>query len=129
MAPCTRFYYQCEVTQPCGIDLYRGVAYNTYCGSSFANNSLVAYPNPANSELNIDIKNLSSDMDVTDVPGNSYENYKVSLYNEKGKVLKSGISIKGKIKISTADIPNGIYFLHVINGDDIIKKQKIIINH
>ncbi len=55
---------------------------------------------------------------------NSFE---VKLYNEKGEVLIAAKSEEGKrISFSTQNIANGTYYIHILEGKKIIKKQVII---
>ena len=60
--------------------------------------------------------------------GNVPQSYHVKVYNDKGKILKSAQNEHGApdVTISTADIPDGNYFLHVIQGNSVIEKQVMV---
>ncbi|MEJ7692691.1 T9SS type A sorting domain-containing protein [Daejeonella sp.] len=79
------------------------------------------YPNPAADEIRVSSSAKS-------VPNT--KDYEIRLYNEGGKVLKSLRSNPkvSETRMNTQDIPNGTYFLHIIEGKEVTKKQ-IIINH
>lgn len=101
-------------------------------------NAIVSYPNPANQEMNIqypqDKSSQVSDNNQSFGSDTSFDksvvkSYNVILYNDKRKILRTAKSEKGEaVKLNTADIPNGNYFLHIIEGKEVIKKQ-IIIQH
>lgn len=127
--PCTTVYYQCVATTSCGEAVYRGYAYNTNCGGYAVSNSLVVYPNPASTELNISNTEETGKKDGTPKDGSNPE-FLVRLYNEKGNILRSAKNPKGSkgVKLEIADVPNGTYYLHIIKGKDVFRKQ-IIIQH
>lgn len=83
------------------------------------------YPNPANTNLTIE---LNPDGDTL-TKSTGYIN-EISLYNNKGKEVKSATIKSGETKtiLDTKNLPNGTYFLHIKEGKEIIKKQ-IIIEH
>lgn len=53
--------------------------------------------------------------------------FEIKLMDDKGLVLKSAKTEgnKNAINISTEDIPNGTYFLHILNNGKTIKKQVV----
>ncbi|MEX8549114.1 MAG: T9SS type A sorting domain-containing protein [Mucilaginibacter sp.] len=118
-------------TDQCGNTSTRsGVTIYSPCGTG---SSIASYPNPADQEMTVSYQTTSSpnqaatsDADTQSKPINSFS---VELYNDKGKVLKSGKSSNGKgVVLNTADIQNGNYFLHVKDGKEVIKKQ-VVIHH
>ncbi|WP_411275520.1 T9SS type A sorting domain-containing protein [Daejeonella sp.] len=122
-------YYQCVATTACGELVYRGYANNTDCGGYAVSNSLVAYPNPASTELNISNTEETAIKDGTPKDGSNPE-FLVRLYNEKGNILRSAKNPKGSkgVKLDITDVPNGTYYLHIIKGKEVVRKQ-IIIQH
>jgi hypothetical protein len=114
---------QCGETSP-----KDGVTIYSQCRAS----AIAVYPNPANSQLTVANNNINT----TDPPVEANSNLKalkefsVELYDDKGKVLKSGKNTIGNqnIVLNTSNILNGLYFLHIIQGTDLIEK-KIIIQH
>lgn len=116
------FWVECLVTS-CGqsYSIHRnGTVIDCYFRSSYT-----IYPNPAAEEINISFGDEQSNKENRVV-----KNYEVRIFNEKGKMVKSAKNTSGSsiITISTSDIENGTYFLHIIDGKEIIKKQ-IIIQH
>ncbi|MRX46910.1 T9SS type A sorting domain-containing protein [Pedobacter puniceum] len=96
-------------------------------------------PNPADEELVVSTHKNNEDVVLTAESQKIYEKFKnknklesenflVKLLNDKGEILSSGNMFNGKITINTKSIPNGIYFLHVLAGKEVIKKQ-ILISH
>ncbi len=133
IAPCTTIYYQCQAVTPCGISTYNGYAYNTYCSGTTAmtSQSVVIYPNPADNTMTVTNNNIPA---TTDASGNSTgivpQSYQIIVYNNTGNILRSAQNANGNssITFATGDIANGNYFLHVIQGNNVIEKQ-IIIQH
>ena len=95
------------------------------------NQSVVIYPNPADNTMTVTNNNIPA---VTDAAGNSTgivpQSYQIIVYNSNGNVLTSAQNTNGNssITFATADIANGYYFLHIIQGSNVIEKQ-IIIQH
>ena len=83
--------------------------------SNRTQSSLKAYPNPANSYVNLQ----------TEIKGS----YTLSLYNLSGQVVatQKGNS-NGAISVTTSDIQSGSYFVEII-GDQQKAVSKIIIQH
>jgi hypothetical protein len=130
LAPGTVLFFRCEANTTCGTSLYRSYAYNSNGSSSMAA-SIQIYPNPSSNTMSItatDITPSNSTAQATDAPLQSNQvEYEVQLLNTKGQVLKKG---KGKGKdsaiLNIQDVPNGTYFIHVISGDILIRKQAVI---
>lgn len=110
---------------------WRVTAYNG-CGSTVQNvafYSLYAedfvyavYPNPTSSVLSIS----SFAKDPTSRNLAAKRKFSVSLYNERGKMLKSEKEGTGDINLNVLDVPEGKYFLHIKEGKKVIKKQVLI---
>jgi hypothetical protein len=80
---------------------------------------VVIYPNPAKLYCKIKFSNVPNGI------------YNIQLYNRFGSQLLSqfvNTEIQPEYRISTAELPNGIYFLKVIS-DDFDVSRRIIVNH
>jgi len=122
-------------TDPCGnTSAQNGVT--IYCPCGTGGSSIVSYPNPANNEMTVQYATASPSPQTSaatlsaDAGTKTLNSFSVELYNDKGKVLRSGKTGNGNqnVVLSTVDIPNGNYFLHVIDGKEVIKKQ-VVIHH
>lgn len=78
-------------------------------GTKEVNNiSLVAYPNPAVSEITIDLKEV-----------NNYDNIRVySMQGQLVKELKGVFAANGQVSIDVANLPTGVYQIEVINDSN-----------
>jgi hypothetical protein len=76
----------------------------------------VAYPNPSNDNLNIDIM------------GDTETTYKVNLYNAYGFAVYQGEILRNQTKIDTKNLKEGMYILHIRSGNREVRK-KIVIKH
>lgn len=87
----------------------------------------MVYPNPSSNELKISQK-LVEDVGSAKKMGSNI--FSVKLLNEKGKILKAGkVNANSReIVLQVADIPNGIYYLHIYEGKN-VKKQQVVISH
>ncbi|MDB5124500.1 MAG: prcA [Mucilaginibacter sp.] len=69
---------------------------------------------------------------ATDVSGNPNGNvpqsYQIVVYNDKGKIVKSAKNEHGSpdVTVSTGDMPDGNYFLHIIQGSNVVEKQVMV---
>jgi len=79
--------------------------------------SLVIYPNPATSQLNIEVNDLS--------------NYpqKVELYNVLGEKMLEVLPHENKFSIDVIDFAEGVYFLKIISGNKTTSHKIIIARH
>ena len=89
------------------------------------------YPNPASEELFISFDGEEKGMDEFSAKssyGNSYFDYKI--FNRQVILFKSGTKndIKKRLAVNIKDVADGQYFLHIIQGKEVTKKQ-IIIKH
>ncbi len=87
------------------------------------------YPNPSSTELKIVYKTDESNK-ATNERLLVRNDFNVKLINKKGKVLREGkTSTNNKgIVLQVADLPNGIYYLHIYDGKK-ISKQQLVISH
>jgi len=128
--PCSAVYFRLEVSTPCGLLYVRPYGYNTSCpsGGMTAMQSFTAFPNPTNNELMVTEVEEQENASSSTGRAETLHNYEVYLIDQKGEKLISVKSRNKEVKLNTSNIPNGIYFLHIIKGNKIEKKQ-IIINH
>ncbi len=118
-------------------------ANNSLCGSSWTHNltinvssgggqqqRIAVYPNPASS--NLTIESTESSLTISDVgfgkdPGVSFpDNFTAALLNSYNVELRKGESKDGKIVLDVSDIQNGLYYLHIQRGEELISKQILI---
>jgi len=131
MAPGTTLFYQCQVATACGVLTYNGYAYNNYSGptNAITNESVVIYPNPADQTMSV---TNNSVLPPTNASGNAFasipKNYQLVLLDNLGNSLVSMHNQNGNatVTFSTANIPNGHYFIHIIQGSQVIEKQVVI---
>lgn len=94
--------------------------------------SYTVSPNPASDEILVESKPKKDKKEPKQPADNtSTENipeFAVILYNNKGEVLRNARSLPqgNKITLDSRDIPDGTYFLHIKEGEEVIKKQVII---
>lgn len=94
-------------------------------------NETPATPNPANNETTTQNQTADNTGQSTTVSpaadSKTQKSFSAELYNDKGKAIRSGKNgSNSKIVFNTQDIPNGNYFLHIIDGKEVTKKQVII---
>jgi hypothetical protein len=109
----------------CGETSYtEGVTIYSPCTSG----AMTVFPNPANSTLTVQNNTLASTGQSAAAANVAWNNFSVELFDNKGKLLKSGQNAKGSedILLNTSDILNGIYFLHIKQGTNLIEKEVII---
>jgi hypothetical protein len=127
IAPGTVVYFRCEAVTPCGTAVYRSYAYNTNSGGSMAA-AYTVYPNPAVNTVSVSAVPSNSTVTTTNslsnTPAFDYKPFDVILLNDKGVELRTTQSNKQKtITFDIKDIPNGFYFIHIIENGTLIRKQ------
>lgn len=87
--------------------------------------SFIVFPNPAGSELKV---SLSPNTEEQGNAGFNQAHFELALYNEKGKKMltKKSKNQESDVILDTSILPNGIYYLHIQQGNELIKKQVII---
>lgn len=88
--------------------------------------SFVVYPNPSSTELKVAYK---TDSEVSNTSKSSDKSsLSIKLLNKKGEVLKerNAKASDKEIVLQVADIPNGIYYLHIYEGKKVTKQQVVI---
>lgn len=79
------------------------------------NSTLNVYPNPTNETVNIQIEGKQS-------------GYLSTLLNDKGQVVWEG-TIYNNQTVDVSELASGIYMLQVIDGDQMVLREKIIVQH
>jgi hypothetical protein len=77
-----------------------------------------AYPNPSSDVIKLD------DLDVSDIS----EEASVQLFDDKGNPVKSAFLSNSK-QLNVNQLPNGIYYLHILNSDRTKEIKRVIVNH
>jgi poly(3-hydroxybutyrate) depolymerase len=80
--------------------------------NEMADNSIVIYPNPAISQVEITIEDMTDAAEVT-------------LYDLHGKLVFASVTRTNKLTIARGELASGIYFLKVITGEN-IRTSKLI---
>ncbi len=94
-----------EKSQPTGITLWQNNKYG-----------FMIYPNPADEQVVIENKNISS------------EAFRFAVYSLGGKIVTREIGAKKVFYLNTSGWPNGIYVLKIQSGNKIVVK-KLIVSH
>lgn len=121
-------YYSIDIrkTTPCGVSYVD--PFDPPIEYSYGNCSSYRYsyyPNPAQNELTVSyIPEKGSAPGKQDGPGE--KTFEVSLFDGKAKAWFSNIKARGEVKISTVELPDGTYFLHIRDGKEMIKRQVVI---
>ena len=89
------------------------------CPSSFA---MVAYPNPTNDILNIEMMPVTSEVTKDDAP--TIES--AILLNSDGKEVSKGYREGSKIVFDVRNLKKGVYFIHVTVDGELIREQILI---
>ena len=117
---------------PCGTAEWYGQAFEYMdCSSGGgASKAYVIYPNPSSTELKIKYQAANETYDNSKSSDSNKGPFIVKLLNEKGNVLKerNGKASDTEIVLPVADIPNGIYYLHIYEGKN-VSKQQVVIKH
>jgi len=116
---------------------------NNTCGSSWTHNltinisggggqqqRIAVYPNPTSTDLII--ASTQSDLAITDNIDNnepkltSIEEFSAKLLDQFSSELRKGTSENGKVVFDVRNIKKGIYYLHVIRGQELVVRQILI---
>lgn len=82
----------------------------------YTSNLFSIYPNPVNSSFKLQIDDPSS------------ESYFATLYALEGKIIFNRTVYPGSQEISLEDLPQGVYVLHILKEESVVKMFKIIKN-
>lgn len=86
------------------------------------NKLFIVSPNPASGKLKVVKQTDSRFLSKKDF------NFSVKLYDQKGSVRLSGRNAGRELIADTRDLPNGRYFLHILENGNVYKSQ-ILIRH
>ncbi|WP_293297227.1 T9SS type A sorting domain-containing protein [Pedobacter sp. UBA4863] len=91
---------------------------------------MIIYPNPSSTELKVSYIEEKMGANKSNSKSLPIRDFSVKLLNQKGKVLKEGktTATTKNITLQVADIPNGIYYLHIYEGKK-VSKQQVVIAH
>ena len=107
--------------------------YIEYGGGGDLLNNYIAYPNPASTELTIDkIENANISLATSNEEQSKAKAIKVMLYSHSTARLiysQNYTSSTQQIKIDTSKLPNGTYYLNIIENGEKVKEQTIIVSH
>ena len=95
------------------------------------------YPNPASDILNIEIDGeaiaQTQSMQQTATDGKSLKTdptYDIRLYDGQGNLLRQTTTKGSKVEFNVANLPNGIYYLHIYDGISATPEiQQIMVEH
>jgi N-acetylneuraminic acid mutarotase len=104
--------FEVSASNSCGSDTYDVAFYSVEDEMQMYSMS----PNPADDQLTAHPR-----------PKSEGKPFEIKLLNDKGEVIRSAMSNgKSGITVDTRTIPEGAYFLHIIEGEKVIKKHVII---
>lgn len=100
------------------------VYFNNTC---FYNYVYRIYPNPADNEITVSYDGIETETTGAQSKKAPKKEFEVELLNNKGEKVRIGKSNgNGSLILNTQAIPEGNYYLHILDGNKIIKKQVII---
>ncbi|TCD28651.1 T9SS type A sorting domain-containing protein [Pedobacter psychrodurus] len=108
-----------RVKTSCGISpklLEYDATYYPPCPSSWS-----IFPNPSSTQFEV-AKSYGTSVKTAD----HTKAFQIRLLDSKGKVLRNGSAMSGKATVNIESIPDGNYFIHILDGKEMIKKQVII---
>ena len=99
--------------------------------------SFITYPNPTSNILNIEIDrdaymqaNSSEQNNSSTVQLNFNPTFDIRLYDGQGNLLRNAKAKDGKVEFNVANLPNGIYYLHIYDGiSQKPEMHQIIVEH
>lgn len=127
--PAGYYVFQIRATNSCGTsDWVETEVESLDCSINYRTSNYNIYPSPANNELTIEY--TEQEDEITEKLSITNINKDIKLFNGKGESMLSSImrDNESKLVLDTSKIPDGTYYLHIIEGKETIKKQ-IIIKH
>ena len=117
----------CSANNSCGSSYTHSLVINI--GGGGQQQRIVAYPNPTSTDLTIE--STQSDLTISDNSTTrstlqSNEAFSAKLIDQFNSELRKGISENGKIVFDVRNIQKGIYYLHIIRGQDLVIRQILI---
>jgi hypothetical protein len=97
----------------------------------------MSYPNPASDILNIEIDaaaiSRTKALEQTTTGGKQLKidpAYDIRLYDYQGNLLRNAKTKGGTVQFNVANLPNGIYYLHVYDGvNEKPEMRQIVVEH
>jgi hypothetical protein len=103
--------------------------------NSYISSASLPYPNPVSDILTVPLgqavtsSTTAAPQGVTPLPA-VRPAYDIRLYSEFGSIVKQSVSSEEQAELNVADLPEGIYYLHVYAGGNTQPDiHKIIIRH
>ena len=117
----------CTANNSCGSSYTRSLVINISGGGQ--QQMIAVYPNPTSTDLTIESTQSDltiSDNSTTESSLSNNETFSAKLIDQFNSELRKGISENGKIVFDVRNIQKGIYYLHVMRGQDLILRQILI---
>ena len=77
-------------------------------------NSVLIYPNPASTIININIENFSNSETA------------ITMYDVTGRIVKNVSTTEKSLSIDRGDLRSGIYFVQVLIADKVLTKKIVL---
>ena len=109
------------------------------CGQGYAEKSLyasyrgpgivIAYPNPVSDILTVDVDALAGQF-AAGAQRQTTPAFDIRLYDDQGNLLRHTTAKGGTVEINVANLPDGVYYLHVYDGvNSTPVMQQIMVEH
>ena len=95
-----------QVTTACGVES----AVKTVYAKPSKGGKSVAFPNPVDDMLNIDLDQMAI------VSSKSIMTYDIRLFSAQGNMVSQISAQNGIVQLNTSDLPDGFYYLHIYDG-------------
>jgi hypothetical protein len=121
-----------DITNSCGTistALPEG-RYRASCSGGGGGTFAVIFPNPASSQLSVGLSSSPSSSSplransVSEIDENT--TFEANLFNSFQQLVMTGASQNGTVNFNLTYLQNGIYYLHINTGTEIIRKQVMI---
>ncbi|RAJ08706.1 putative secreted protein (Por secretion system target) [Chitinophaga skermanii] len=121
-------YVNVKFTDACGYpSLYSGTLIYTICPSGMRMANITAYPNPANTQLNIEDLGTTDPASTAKTTSAKQVDFEAKLYDGKGFLLRTA-STKGdkRVSFNVSSLPDGTYYLHIFQNGERSERQVIV---
>jgi hypothetical protein len=112
-------------TANCGWTDFSYAYFYVNCNGMF---NIGIYPNPVNDYVTISLENTKAEKRAPSPASTSSATYDITLYDNQGQLRRSATLKEGPLQLSTANLPEGEYYIHVSQGKELFTKR-IIIKH
>lgn len=128
------FYFSDPVNYQVHCHAYNTCGYGEYdiidLTAGYSPSPPISYPNPASDVLNIEIDTESTAQTAGGMNSKTVPVYDIRLYDGQGNLLRQTTSKGGTTQFNVANLPAGIYYLHVYDGiNDKPEISQIIVEH